>query len=438
LSQEQFEFGLGNGAFSQASPGNKWERPLADRMRPTTLDEFSGQEHLIGHGSPLRKLLEVGKVPCCILYGPPGVGKTTLVRLMASTTGRKLMEINAVSAKVAQLRELVDAARAEKEYSGGQAVVAFVDEIYHFNKSQQNALLPSVEKGDIILVGTTTENPYFEINKTLLSRMVIFELHPLEKKDLISLLERALCREEGLGDLQLQAEENVLDLIAAQAGGDARQALTRLELSAHTVAARGAHEICREDLEELLPSALLRFDRASDDHYDIISALIKSMRGSDPDAAVYWLGKLVVSGENLRFITRRLMIFAAEDIGLADPQALSIAASAAFAADMVGYPEARIILSEAVLYLATAPKSNSSYTAISAAERAIRGGQIQEVPPHLKQGGEGYCYPHDDPRHWVPQKYMEENLRLFFPGEIGQERLIRERLKNFWRRFREE
>ncbi|MBN1334213.1 MAG: replication-associated recombination protein A [Synergistales bacterium] len=407
-------------------------------MRPQDLSQFVGQAHLMGPGAPLRKLLEIGKVPCCILYGPPGVGKTTLVRLMASVTGRKIMEINAVSAKVSQLRELVEAARADKEYSGGNSVIAFVDEIYHFNKSQQNALLPSVEKGDIILVGTTTENPYFEINKTLLSRVIVFELKPLEKKDINLLLRRAISQPQGLGDFQVDVDDLMLDLIASQSGGDARQALTRLELAVHSVAARGGDSIQREDLEELLPSALLRYDRAADDHYDTISALIKSMRGSDPDAAVYWLGKLIGSGENLRFITRRLMIFASEDIGLADPGALSIAASAAYAADMVGYPEARIILSEAVLYLATAPKSNSSYKAIAAAEKGIRQGQIQEVPSHLKQGGEGYKYPHDDPRHWIPQKYMNENIRLYFPGEIGEEKSIKERLQQYWRRFREE
>jgi putative ATPase len=417
---------------------SKWDIPLAERMRPLSLHEFAGQEHLVGSNAPLRKVLESGKVPCCILYGPPGVGKTTLVRLMAATTQRRIMEINAVSAKVSQLRELVETATAEKEFTHGRSVIAFVDEIYHFNKSQQNALLPSVEKGDIILVGTTTENPYFEINKTLLSRLVVFELKPLDEKDLVLLLDRALREERGLGELELTAEDNVLSMIASMSGGDARQALTRLQMIAQTVALSAGKVITESSVKAVLPVSNLRFDKASDDHYDVISALIKSMRGSDPDAAVYWLARLIASGENLRFITRRLLIFASEDVGLADPYALTMAVSASQAVDMVGYPEARIILSQAVVYLASAPKSNSAYLAVNRALKAIRNGNIQEVPDHLRQGGHGYKYPHDDPRHWIPQQYMNETERYYFPGNIGEERKIEERLQKFWRRFRKE
>lgn len=416
----------------------QWERPLADRMRPSSLDDFVGQNHLLAPGTPLRQILQSGKVPSCVLYGPPGVGKTTLVRLMAMVTERSLLEINAVSAKVSELRDLVEEAKNLKILSGS-AAIAFVDEIYHFNKSQQNALLPSVEKGDIILVGTTTENPWFEINKTLLSRLVVFQLKSLAEEDLVQILYKALKDEEkGLGALKLAVSEDVITVLAKMAGGDARQALTRLELLASSVAASGAAELTMAHVDRLIPSASIRFDPKADDHYAIISALIKSMRGSDPDAALYWLARLIEGGEDIRFICRRLMIFAAEDVGLADPQALQIAAAASYAADMTGLPEARIILSEAVIYLAASPKSNSAYLAIDNATQSIKKGNLQEVPNHLKPGGTGYIYPHDDPRHWVPQKYVTSPQRFYFPGNLGRERAFHERLKRFWRRFSRE
>jgi putative ATPase len=408
-------------------------------MRPQNLNEYCGQSHLMDEGAPLRSLIEAGRVPSCILYGPPGVGKTTLVRLIAKCTERSLLEINAVTAKVAELRDLVEEARRLKTMGGGTSALAFVDELYHFNSSQQNVLLPSVEKGDLILIGTTTENPRYEINKTLLSRMVVFDLQPLAAPELLPLLRRALSDgERGLGKLEIQATDEVLLHIAASSGGDVRQALTRLEASASFVAATGGTTLTDESVARTVGSASIRFDRQGDDHYSIISAMIKSIRGSDPDAAVYWLARLLAGGEDIRFICRRILISAAEDIGLADPGAIQVAASATYAADMTGLPEARIILSEAVIYLASAPKSNSAYLAVDKASAEIEKGELQPVPRHLKPGGSGYLYPHDDPRHWLPQQYMEKPKRYYYPGELGYEQHIGARLRKFWRRFSEE
>ena len=415
-----------------------FEIPLAERMRPRTLDEYAGQSHILGKGKALRNLLEGGKVPSCILYGPPGVGKTTLVRLMAKTTGRTMLEINAVSAKVETLRDLVDRAQAEKRASGRTAV-AFVDEIYHFNTRQQNVLLPWVEKGDIVLIGTTTENPWFEINKTLLSRMIVYTLKPLEKEELAVLLSRALSDEDrGLGRLGVSVSPELIQKIAELAGGDARQALTRLEAAVSAAAMGGGSVLTEETLTQSTGTASQRYDRDANDHYAVISALIKSIRGSDPDAAVYWLARMLEGGDDIRFITRRLCISASEDIGLADPMALVVAQNAAAAVDRVGMPEAALILSEAVIYLAAAPKSNSAYLAVNAAMQNVRSGNIMEVPSHLRNDGEGYVYPHDSPGHWVAQAYMPEVRRFYYPGKLGAEARIDERLKRLWKRFSEE
>jgi putative ATPase len=416
----------------------RWETPLPERMRPLSLEEYAGQGHLLGPRGTLGQMLRGGHVPSCIIYGPPGVGKTTLVRLLARETGRKLLEINAVTSRVADLREMIDLAQREKT-SSGKTSLAFVDEIYHLNKSQQNVLLPPVERGDLILVGTTTENPYMEINKTLRSRMMIFELQPLEPEDLVMLFRRALeDRERGLGSLELVADAEALEALAKRSGGDARQGLLLLEAVGSSVAVGGGERVTLEKVISFLPKGNLRFDRQGDDHYQIISALIKSMRGSDPDASIYWLARLCAAGEDPRFIGRRLVIFAAEDVGLADPRALSVALAALQACDVVGWPEGRIIFAEAVLYLACAPKSNSAYRAINDALGEVEAGELQQVPEHLRPHGEGYRYPHDDPRHWVPQQYMQHPRRYFYPGTQGEEPRLTEPLKNFWRRFRQE
>lgn len=416
-----------------------FEAPLAERMRPRTLDEYAGQEHLVGPGKPLRAMIEAKRPPSCILYGNPGIGKTTLVRLIASITERKLLEINAVSAKVSQLRELLDEAIRFKQFSGGRSALAFVDEIYHFNSSQQNVMLPAVERGDLILIGTTSENPWFEINKTLLSRLIVYTLNPLSEHDIEKVLSRALRdSERGLGKLGLQPEEDVLAHIAALSGGDARQALTRLEAAATSAAIGGGSVLRIEDADAATGRATLRYDRASKDHFSVISALIKSIRGSDPDAALYWMARMLASGDDVRFICRRLCISAAEDIGLADPLALIVAESGAAACDRVGLPEAKIILGEVVVYLASAPKSNSACMAIGAAEKSVMTGNIMEVPSHLRNDGEGYIYPHNDPRHWVPQSYLPRPERFYFPGKLGAEARMAERLKRFWKRFAED
>ena len=423
---------------SGSSETQGFEAPLAERMRPRTIEEYVGQSHILGEGKPLRLMLESGKVPSCILYGPPGVGKTTLVRLMSKMTGRKLFEINAVSAKVETLRELVEDAKSEKRFSGRTAI-AFVDEIYHFNSKQQNVLLPAVEKGDLILVGTTTENPWFSINKTLLSRMVVYTLKPLDDDDLYKLLRRAMAdRERGLGMLAVAADDATLRKIASLAGGDARQALTRLETAVSSAALGGGSVLTAELAAASTGMATQRYDRGSSEHYHIISALIKSIRGSDPDAAVYWLARMLSAGDDLRFICRRLCISAAEDVGLADPFALVIAQNAAAAVDRVGLPEAQLILSEAAVYLANAPKSSSTYEAINAAMKAVAEGDLMEVPSHLRNDGEGYVYPHDFPSHWAPQAYLPEARRFYRPGRLGAEVRMQERLKKLWKRFSEE
>ncbi|ACZ18783.1 replication-associated recombination protein A [Thermanaerovibrio acidaminovorans] len=411
--------------------------PLPERMRPRSLDEYVGQEHLLGEGGPLRLLISSNSLRSCILYGPPGVGKTTLVRLMATTTGRELLEINAVTSKLSDLRALADRA-ASLTSMGFEPPIAFVDEIYHFNSQQQNVLLPFVESGQMVLVGTTTENPWFEVNKTLLSRMLVYELKPLEDRHVIQVLVRALEDfDRGLGRLGLSVTDDALAALAASSQGDLRQALVRLETVASAVAASGGRVMGEEQVAAFAGRAFKRYDRKADQHYGVISAFIKSVRGSDPDAAVYWLARMLESGEDPRFIARRICILAAEEVGLADPMALVVAQAAASAFDRVGLPEGDMILAEAALYIAAAPKSNRVYRAIRDAREAVAKGDVLEVPEHLLPGSPNYRYPHDSPSGWVPSSYLPEPRRFYRPSDRGGELKIRDRLRRLWRRFSE-
>jgi len=410
------------------------QAPLAARMRPETLDEVVGQEKLLAPGKPLRSLIEADRLSSVILWGPPGTGKTTLAMLIARATSKEFVTMSAVTAGVKDVRETTAKAR-QRLAEHGQGMILFLDEVHRFNKAQQDALLPSVEEGLITLIGATTENPYFEVNAPLMSRSTLFRLEPLSTESLRALLDRALEREDH------RAEEDALVHLADKAEGDARTAYNALEVAMALADQRGANEkVTLADAEAALDARALRYER--DEHYDIISAFIKSMRGSDPDAALYWLARMVEAGEDARYIARRMVVLASEDVGMADPMALVVADAAARAVEFVGLPEAQLNLAHAVVYLATAPKSNRAYLALRRAQADVRDRPAGQVPKHLRDAsyyaarklghGEGYEYPHDDPRAWVPQSYRPaevEGRTYYEPSEHGAEREVAERMK---------
>ena len=416
------------------------ESPLASRLRPRTLDEVVGQQHIIGKDKLLYRAIKADKLGSVIFYGPPGTGKTTLAKVIANTTQADFKQINATVAGKKDMEEVVTEAKNNMGMYGRRTIL-FVDEIHRFNKSQQDYLLPFVEDGTLILIGATTENPYFEVNGALLSRSRIFELKALEKEDILELLHRAVTDvEKGMGSYRAVLDEDAADFLADVANGDARAALNALELGVLTTprAEDGKIHIDLEVAQECIQKRAVRYDKDGDNHYDTISAFIKSMRGSDPDAAVYYLGRMLYAGEDIKFIARRIMIHAAEDVGMADPQALNVAVSAAQAVERIGMPEARIILAEAVIYIASAPKSNSVISAIDQAMEAVRTEKTRPVPVHLKDThykgaeklghGAGYLYPHDFPGHYVKQQYLPDGMegRTFYhPSDEGFEKEVK-------------
>jgi putative ATPase len=430
--------------FSAAREANRRRAlPLAARLRPRTLDEFVGQEHFLGPGKLLRRLLQADRLSSVIFYGPPGCGKTSLAHVVANQTRCHFRPLNAVAAGIKELRELLAEATAELE-AGGRRTVLFVDELHHFNRSQQDILLPDVEEGRVLLLGTTTQNPFFAINGPLLSRSQIFTFEPLSREHIRTLLRRALTdAERGLGEIPVEMSPEALDFLAEVSDGDARRALAALEVGVLSSEGRPVR-FTRAVAEESIQRKALDYDGSGDAHYDVTSAFIKSMRGSDPDAAIYWLARMLEAGEDPRFIARRVVICAAEDVGNADPQALVLAAAAVQAVEFVGLPECQIPLAQAVTYLATAPKSNASYAAISAAREDVRSGRTLAVPKHLRDDhyrgaerlghGADYQYSHDHPDGWVDQDYLPERRRYYEPTDRGHEALIRRRLDELRRR----
>jgi putative ATPase len=425
------------------------DSPLPVRMRPATIDELVGQDHLLAPGAPLRQLVTGATPLSVILWGPPGTGKTTIAHLVAGATDRRFVAMSALNAGVKDVRAVIDTARRERR-GGGRPTVLFIDEVHRFSKTQQDSLLAAVEDRTLTLLAATTENPYFSVISPLLSRCVLLTLQPLEDDDVRGLVRRAVTDERGLrGAVTLRAEAE--DHLVRLAGGDVRKALTALEAAAGSAAARGVTEIDLPTAERAVDVAAVRYDRDGDEHYDVTSAFIKSMRGSDPDAALHYLARMLVAGEDARFIARRIVIFASEDIGMADPAALSVATAAAHAVEYVGLPEVQLNLAHAVVHMATAPKSNSTTTALGAAMADVRAGRGGPVPRHLRdahyQGarglghGAGYRYPQDDPRGVVTQQYAPDELvgvDYYRPGDHGAEKAVAARLANLRRIVRDD
>lgn len=423
---------------------SKSESPLASRLRPTTLDEVVGQQHIVGKGTLLYRAIRADKLSSIIFYGPPGTGKTTLAKVIANTTSAEFKQINATSAGKKDMEEVIAGAKNTQGMYGKKTIL-FIDEIHRFNKGQQDYLLPFVEDGTIILIGATTENPYFEVNSALLSRSIIFELKKLDKEDIKILLRRAVDdKEKGMGSYHAVLEEDALEFLADVANGDARAALTAIELGILTTerSEDGLIHITIDVASECIQKRVVSYEKNGDNHYDTISAFIKSMRGSDPDAAVYYLARMLYAGEDIKFIARRIMICASEDVGNADPMALVVATNAALAVERLGMPEARIVLSQAATYVACAPKSNAAYVAVDAALATMKDMVTPPVPAHLQDShykgaqklghGLGYKYAHDYPNHYVQQQYLPDALvgtKFYVPTENGYEKTIQEHFR---------
>jgi len=422
----------------------KKEAPLAARMRPESLEEFLGQSHIVGKDMLLYRAIKADKLTSIVLYGPPGTGKTTLARIIANSTQSAFVQLNATSSGIKDIKATVERARDGLALSATRTIL-FIDEIHRFNKSQQDALLPYVEDGTVILIGATTENPYFEVNKALVSRSIIFELEPLSVNDIVQLLRRAVTdTEKGFGEMPLEVTDEALEFLADKSNGDARAALNAVELAALTTtpAEDGRILVDIDVASACIQKRVLCYEKDGDNHYDTISAFIKSMRGSDPDAAVFYLARMLHAGEDPKFIARRIVICAAEDVGNADPHALMVAASAAQAVDFIGMPEGQIILSQAVTYIACAPKSNAAVVAISRAMEDVEKVRVKSLPPHLKDAhyssasklgrGVEYKYTHDYPGGYVKQQYLPDELagRVYYePSDNGVEKKIKESLK---------